>query len=229
MDRDDDHLLKGEEKSRKRQRCYYGADGKVEKIPIEEAPAAARHRRTAAGAAAASRRRVVENKKDDLRDYMERAAALVHRYIPPDPTLIQQAKDAGTLAVRPLQPGGVRLEFAGYLQPADSFAIDIDGAANRLMAIALATYLEKPDEPITLAVASRRWPTAPTTRRRPPSTRPRRRFASSSSTRAIARSALPIEGPFIMHVDAYRVRVAAWALLLAGGLSHAARGPGPPP
>jgi hypothetical protein len=29
--------MKGEEKSRKQNRCYYGADGKVEKVPVESA------------------------------------------------------------------------------------------------------------------------------------------------------------------------------------------------
>jgi hypothetical protein len=30
--------LKGEEKSNKESKCYYGADGKVQKVPIESAP-----------------------------------------------------------------------------------------------------------------------------------------------------------------------------------------------
>ena len=29
-------LMKGEEKGKKQNRCYYGADGKVQKIPIEQ-------------------------------------------------------------------------------------------------------------------------------------------------------------------------------------------------
>src|ERR1044071_1482852 len=33
--------LKGEEKSRKQQRVYYGADGKLTKLPIEQPPAQA--------------------------------------------------------------------------------------------------------------------------------------------------------------------------------------------
>src|SRR4029450_10334300 len=32
--------LKGEEKGRTQKRCYYGADGKLQKLPIEDAPAA---------------------------------------------------------------------------------------------------------------------------------------------------------------------------------------------
>ena len=31
--------LKGEEKARKQNRCYYGADGKVQKVSLDQAPA----------------------------------------------------------------------------------------------------------------------------------------------------------------------------------------------
>ena len=60
--------LKGEEKSRKQQRCYYGADGRVQKVPLGGAE-------PAASAAPAGRRRggpvkqaIIENKKDDMRE-----------------------------------------------------------------------------------------------------------------------------------------------------------------
>ena len=146
--------LKGEEKSRKQQRCYYGADGKVQKVAVGDAAAAPAPAPQPSGGRRGGRikQRVVENKKEDMREYMEQAAALIHRYVPPNPAQIQQAKDAGKLAVSPVGSGVVRLQFTGYLQPNDSFAIDIDGAANRLQGIALSTYLEKPDEPVMLTV-----------------------------------------------------------------------------
>ena len=144
--------LKGEEKSRKQQRCYYGADGRVQKVPIGGAE-------PAAAAAPAGRRRggpvkqaIIENKKDDMREYMEHAAALIHRYVPPEPALIQKAKDAGHVAVKLLVPGRVRLEFTEYLQPGDLLAIDLNTAANRLAALTVASYLDQPDEVVTLAV-----------------------------------------------------------------------------
>jgi hypothetical protein len=144
--------LKGEEKARKQQRCYYGADGKVQKVPIEAAPAAA-------PAPPAGRRRggplkqaIIENKKDDMREYMERAAALIHRYVPPEPALIQKVKDAGHLAVKPLVPGRARLEFTEYLQPGDLLAIELNTAANTLAAVTVATYLDQPEDIVALDV-----------------------------------------------------------------------------
>ena len=144
--------LKGEEKARKQQRCYYGSDGKVQKVPIGEAAAAE-------PAAPAGRRRggpvkktIIENKKDDMREYMERAAALIHRYVPPEPALIQKAKDAGHLAVKPLVPGRARLEFTEYLQPSDLLAIELNTAANTLAAVTVATYLDQPEDAVALDV-----------------------------------------------------------------------------
>jgi hypothetical protein len=144
--------LKGEEKSRKQQRVYYGADGKLAKFPIgEPAPP------TAAPAGRGGRgdrlkKKVVENKKDEMKEYMERAATLIHSYVPPSADLIQKAKDAGKLKVSPLAAGQVRAAFADFIQPSDLLSIDVDAAAGRLGAITVATYLDKPEDAVTLAV-----------------------------------------------------------------------------
>jgi hypothetical protein len=143
--------VKGEEKARKQQRCYYGADGTVQKIAMGE-PAAAAKQAPGGRRGERLKKRVVENKKEDMQDYMERAAALIHRYVPPDPARIQAAKDAGKLAVTPSGSGRVRLAFTDYLQAADSLAFEIDMASNRLAAVAIATWLEKREDAVTLDV-----------------------------------------------------------------------------
>ena len=40
--------------------------------------------------------KIVENKKDEMAEYMEKAAALIHQYVPPDPEQIQKAKTRAT-------------------------------------------------------------------------------------------------------------------------------------
>ena len=142
--------LKGEEKSRKQQRVYYGADGKLTKLPIGSAPAAAPPAPTGRRGGRVMNR-VVENKKDDMADYMERAAALIHQYVPPNPELIQKAKDAGKMAVKPDQ-GKVRVEFRDFVQPADVMTIDVDAKALLLAAVNVATYLEEKEDAVTLDV-----------------------------------------------------------------------------
>ena len=101
--------LKGEPKSRKQNRCYYGADGTLQKIPLESAPAAAA---PAPGGRRGGRlkQQIIENKKDEYAEYMQRAAALVHGYVPPDP------------------------------------------AAIRLLGVSVASYLDSPEDAVSLAV-----------------------------------------------------------------------------
>jgi hypothetical protein len=150
--------LKGEEKARKQNRCYYGADGKVQKVPVADAagspPQAAddgggRGRRRGAGKA---KEKIVENKKQEMSEYMKSAVALVHQYVPPDPAKIQAAKETGRVKATPQAGGPVRITIADYLLPGDSLNIDLDPAANRLLGLSVDSYLEKKDDKVTLVV-----------------------------------------------------------------------------
>ena len=143
--------LKGEEKARKQNRCYYGADGKVQKISLDPAPAAA----PATGGGRGGGRlkqRIIENKKDEMQEYMGRAAALIHAYVPPNPAQIQTAKEAGRIVINPQADGKVRVVISQYLQPGDALTIDLDAAANRLLGLSVNSYLDKPEDAVTLAV-----------------------------------------------------------------------------
>jgi hypothetical protein len=145
--------LKGEEKSRKQQRCYYGADGKLQKLPVAaepDPPAEQAHGRGRRGGRV--KEKIVENKKGEMQDYMQRAAALIHSYVPPDPAAIEKARQSGKLAVRPGEGGRARVELADFLKPGDMLAIGIDGAASRLTELSVASYLDDKDEAVTLAV-----------------------------------------------------------------------------
>jgi hypothetical protein len=46
----------------------------------------------------------------------------------------------------------VSLVISQYLQAGDALTLDVDGAANRLVGLGVNTYLDKPDETVTLAV-----------------------------------------------------------------------------
>ena len=144
--------LKGEEKGRTQKRCHYGVDGKVEKVPLDQ-PA---QQSASSGGGRRGRGRVkqqiVEHKKDEMKDYMERAAALIHKYVPPGGQQIQAAKDAGRVAVTPQPDGTVRLVISQYLQPGDSLALDVNRAASTLTGLNVSTWLDKPEETVALAV-----------------------------------------------------------------------------
>jgi hypothetical protein len=96
--------------------------------------------------------KVVENKKDEMKEYMERASALVQQYVPPQPADIQRAKDAGKVTANPAGAGLVRLEFQDYLKPGDRLSIDVDGAANQLRGLTVSSYLDKAEDAVALAV-----------------------------------------------------------------------------
>jgi hypothetical protein len=135
--------LKGEEKSRKQARCYYGADGGVQKIPLT-APAPAKKKRGLRG-------KVIENKKEELSDYMQQAVALVKSYVPPNPALIQAAKDAGKVSVDMLQPGKrVRLNFRDYQKLGDTLGVEVDVTNHRLLGLTVKTYLEDAQDAVSL-------------------------------------------------------------------------------
>ncbi len=143
--------LKGEEKSRRQQRCYYGADGALQKVPIGDAPAAAP---PPAGGRRGGRlkAKIVENKKDDMKEYMERAAALIHQYLPPNPADIQRAQAAGHVTIGGPDPKQPHVDIADYLKPGDRLSIELDAAANRLLGLSVSSYLDKPDEVVSVGV-----------------------------------------------------------------------------
>jgi len=84
--------LKGEEKSRKQERCYYGADGGVQKVPLA-APAPAPKKRGLRG-------RIAEKKKEELTDYMKAAITLVKSYVPPVAAADSRTPDTADVIIR---------------------------------------------------------------------------------------------------------------------------------
>ncbi len=138
--------LKGEEKSRKQNRCYHGADGSLQKVPVAEAAPQGRKPRGLRG-------KIVENKKEELSDYLERAVGMVKLYVPPDPGLIQRSKDAGKASLHMVEPGRrARLEFRDYVEPGDVLGVEVDLAANRVLGLSVATFLGSPADPVALDV-----------------------------------------------------------------------------
>jgi hypothetical protein len=137
--------LKGEEKSRQLNRCYYGADGGVMKVPLTT-PSPEKKKRGLRG-------RIAENKKEELTEYMQQAVGLVKSYVPPDPNRIQAAKDAGKVSVDILQKNKrIRLTFRDYAKPGDTLAVEIDTANNRLLGLKVSSYVENAEDTVTLGV-----------------------------------------------------------------------------
>ena len=135
--------LNGEEKSRKQQRCYYGADGVLQKVLVDASPPPP----TKPGL----RGRIIANKTAELTDYMKSAVGLVKSYLPPDPAKIQASQNAGKVSIQVLDPGKrAQVNFHDYQKPGDNLAVVINLANNVVAGIGVSSYLDSPTDVVTL-------------------------------------------------------------------------------
>jgi hypothetical protein len=135
--------LNGEEKSNKQQRCYYGADGVLQKVVVDASPPPP----TKPGL----RGRIIANKTAELTDYMKNAVSLVKSYVPPDPARIQATKDAGKVTIQVLDPGKrAQVNFHDYQKPGDNLAVVINLANNVVAGIGVSSYLDSATDVVTL-------------------------------------------------------------------------------
>lgn len=139
--------LKGDEKSRKQNRCYYGAEGQVQKVALGgSAPEQPKRGRL--------RGRIVAKKKAELTDYAEQASALVKLYVPPDPAQLQAINDAGGSSVQTNdQHTQARLDFRNYMLRGDVLSVELDVTRARLLGVNVSTYLNTPKDAVTLTVS----------------------------------------------------------------------------
>jgi hypothetical protein len=138
--------IKGEEKARKQKRCYYDAEGKLQKVAIDDGAEGGKKR--------GLRGKAVAKKTEEIGTAMEQAVVLVHGYIPPDPARIQAAKAAGRLSIRPADTNGrAGLDIKDYLKPGDLLTVELDVTANRILKVAVSSYTTAKDKDAVDAVA----------------------------------------------------------------------------
>jgi hypothetical protein len=141
--------LKGDVKSTKVEACRYGPDGKVQKTPLS-APLPPKEMRGA-------KKRIVEKKTDEMKDYMERAVALVKQYVPPSPDLIQASLAAGNASLSPMG-GEIQLQFKNYVKPGDLLSVTVDSAAKTMRQLKVDSYLDEEKDKVDLAVSFQTMP-----------------------------------------------------------------------
>jgi len=147
--------LKGDVKSKTQKACSYGPDGKVQKKDVSAPPEKKKD------APKGLKGRIVENKVDDIKDYMESTGKLIQLYVPPDPAKMQASMAAGKGALTQPSPGKAVLTFNDYALPGDKFTITFDTAGKKIVSVDVNTYLDKPDDKVTLAVAFTSLPEGP--------------------------------------------------------------------
>jgi hypothetical protein len=128
--------LSGEEKVRQQNRCYYGADGALQKVPV--APSAKEESKRGL------RGKVVESKKAELAASIKAASELLHQYAPLDPAKIQAAKTAGNVSVSvPGADGRITVTIKNYLKPGDEIGVVVDGTKNTPQTISITSFVEQ--------------------------------------------------------------------------------------
>jgi hypothetical protein len=137
---------KGEMKPQQVDRCYYGADGQVIRIPMgpqaQQEPSGGR-----------LKRRMVEKKKDEMQDYMQQVKSLLSMYVPPNANLMQQAYDKRNVTMeKTMGTGNAQLVFSNYAKPGDKMTITFDPAIKKMTAINVDTYMDEPKDAVTLTI-----------------------------------------------------------------------------
>lgn len=135
--------VKGDPKPPSQDLCRYGPDGQVQKTPIGAPPPPPSGGRL--------RQRVIADKKAEMKDYMADVKGLLGMYVPPDPQRIEQAFQAGNIALNPA--GGVlNLIFHDYVQPGDQMTLTFDTASKRVISLNINTYMGETKDKVTLQV-----------------------------------------------------------------------------
>jgi hypothetical protein len=139
-------IFKGETKSTKFSQCQYGPDGTVQKTPLGAAQPPPQKQRGVKG-------KVIEKKRDEMKDYMERVASLIKRYVPPVGSQMQESFQSGKAALQPSEGGIVTLVFGDYAKPGDSVKLTFDTASKKIQGYDVNPYLDAPGDVVTLRVA----------------------------------------------------------------------------
>jgi hypothetical protein len=143
-------IFKGDTKSTKLSQCQYGTDGKVQKTEVGSTPPPEQKR--------GLKGKVIEKKKDEMKDYMERVASLIQRYVPPDGSQMQDSFQAGKAAIQPSGSGVVTLVFRDYAKAGDSISLAFDAASKKIQSYDVNTFLDAPADVVTLKVVFQNLP-----------------------------------------------------------------------
>ena len=136
--------LKGEVKNTKVDMCRYGPDGKVQKSPVVTPPPPEKK--------GGLKGKMIAKKTEEMKDDLEAAVALVQQYVPPSPQMMQVVMNAGTASLSQAGPGRASLKFPGYAKANDALMLTFDTAVKSLQQIDVNTWLDQPDNAVTLRV-----------------------------------------------------------------------------
>ena len=99
------------------------------------------------------KQKIVEKKKEEMKDYMGQVKTLLALYVPPNPQKMQEAFGAGKASLNPSPDSGTtNMVFKDYAQPGDQMTLTFSSAAKKISNIKVNTYMDNPQDTVTLAV-----------------------------------------------------------------------------
>jgi len=135
--------LKGELKKTSVSQIHFDSNGERVAIPLEASPAAdTQQRRGRIG------RRIAEEKKDEMKEYLERLTGLMGQYLPPTEDRVKAAVPAAQFS-HP-DPGTAEVTFPDYLKPGDSMTVALNAAEKRIAQISVKSSLDS--DPVSIVV-----------------------------------------------------------------------------
>jgi hypothetical protein len=139
-------VVRGEPRPSRQFMCQYRPDGIVQKTPIgdqqQQQPSGGR-----------LRQRIIEKKTEEMKAYMEQVKNLLALYLPPDPAKMQQAFQTGNASLVPApDEKEASIVFKGYAQPGDQLTLFFNTAAKKLTTVNVNTYMDDPQDKVTLTV-----------------------------------------------------------------------------
>ena len=93
-----------------------------------------------------------------MKEELEAAVALVQQYVPPSPDMMQVVMNAGTASLSQAGPGAASLKFPGYVKKGDALTLTFDSTVKSLRQIAVDTWLDEPENAVTLKVTMQAMP-----------------------------------------------------------------------
>lgn len=140
--------VNGNAKPAKESTCSYGPDGKVHKVPFGGTTETASNE---GGRRGRFKQRIVAMKTAEMKDYMQQVGHVIQLYVPPNPQKMEQAFQKKKVSFS-RGDGLVDLVLKDYALPGDSMTIGFDPATKKIRSLNVHTYLDTPQDAVTLGV-----------------------------------------------------------------------------
>ncbi|HEY6969678.1 MAG TPA: hypothetical protein VJA94_10770 [Candidatus Angelobacter sp.] len=123
-----------------------GADGRIQRIPLDLSEESSSTARTNQG----MREWMSEKKERKLQLYTQELRELAETYSQAATDLLRSAYQRGDISSEPANSGALRLLIHNYVKSGDSATFVLDPKSSELQSLEVASYLEKTREPVLI-------------------------------------------------------------------------------